>query len=168
MCNHKLMTSSISFAALSGSACRSRRSKSSPSTGILFIIITLSCCFFCCTPAELHCTVMWRKYTLLGCPPPAIFPIVWVHRIMADLQSLNRGWLLQGSTPSVAKAAPRTYHFPTAAAHQHTRPDQFNSVASSQITNTINWFPLTSSSSSKICIHRYPSPKTFGTCLTDS
>lgn len=45
------------------------------------------------------------------CLPPtllAIVLIVWVRRVMADSglgQSLNRGWLLQGSAPSDAKAA---------------------------------------------------------------
>lgn len=41
-------------------------------------------------------------------PTPQIVPIVWVRRVMADFglgQSLNRAWLLQGSTPSDAKAA---------------------------------------------------------------
>lgn len=60
-------------------------------------------------------------------PPPVIVPIVWVRRVMADLelgQSLDRGWLLQGSTPSDAKAAwglngsqPR--HLDTKASYTH-------------------------------------------------
>lgn len=60
-------------------------------------------------------------------PPPVIVPIVWVRRVMADLelgQSLDWGWLLQGSTPSDAKAAwglngsqPR--HLGTKASYTH-------------------------------------------------
>lgn len=57
-----------------------------------------SLCYTMAWPLKFHCLF----------PPPVIVPIVWVRRVMADLelgQSLDRGWLLQGSTPSDAKAA---------------------------------------------------------------
>lgn len=48
------------------------------------------------------------RLSLFPPPPPSrnFLPIVSVRRIMPHLQSLNRGWLLQGSTATVAKAAP--------------------------------------------------------------
>ena len=64
-----------------------------------------------CTLDDITGNAQWCMISPTPTPhttTPPILPIVWVRRVMADFglgQSLNRAWLLQGSTPSDAKAA---------------------------------------------------------------
>lgn len=124
------MTYTISIIALSGSACRSwiipivtfnpgcYLSKLFQTVALLHSTSTNTGYYYSSlwynlsqwVVEEIHSAAWWHGlYNSTASPSSFSFvPIVWVRRVMADLgpgQSLNRGWLLQGSTPSDAKAA---------------------------------------------------------------